>query len=203
MRTRPLDNETGTIRLQRPDTLSGAIYPQVTEDEVIYLNSAPWPTPPDGTGATLQRSSVGGFGNFASSWTSDAPNPGGKILDYDEWSAGFFGPGNPPNSGVTEDFDLDGIPNIVEFALNMNPTTSDLAALPEFVNGGNEITVEFEKNLLRQGFTVEVQTSPDLVVWSGVPDTLESTTDYVEVRKATISTTGSDRLFVRFFVTHL
>ena len=66
----PLNNDTGTVRLQRPDTPppgDPTNFPQVTEDEVIYLNTAPWPENADGGGDSLNRTGLALFGNFASS----------------------------------------------------------------------------------------------------------------------------------------
>ncbi|MCP4189028.1 MAG: hypothetical protein GY768_00205 [Planctomycetaceae bacterium] len=63
------------IQLQRPD---GNIAPinYFFEDEVTYDDSAPWPASADGLGDSLQRIATSDFGNAASSWQADRPNPG-------------------------------------------------------------------------------------------------------------------------------
>ncbi|MDP6526681.1 MAG: lamin tail domain-containing protein, partial [Kiritimatiellia bacterium] len=70
-----LDNQSDRVALEKP------IEPDppdinvswVIVDEVIYYDSAPWPTTPDGTGPPLYRTDLEGAGNDASSWTTDPP----------------------------------------------------------------------------------------------------------------------------------
>jgi hypothetical protein len=45
-------------------------------DKVEYRDLAPWPTSPDGTGHSLQRSNTFAIGNTASNWTGATPTPG-------------------------------------------------------------------------------------------------------------------------------
>jgi len=201
----PLDNVTGTVRLQRPDTPPASdpgFYPQVTEDEVIYFSEAPWPVGPAGNGPSLDRLPEFLFGNFATSWTSGTPSPGGKTTNYDLWSEAIFGPGNPPNSGENEDFDGDCIPNLIEFALGMNPLVSDPQLSPGFVIEGPNATMTFNKNLLAPGLTYTVESSPDLVNWTPVPDSEVSVSNFVEVRKASVALPAGGNFFLRLTVTN-
>jgi hypothetical protein len=196
----PLGNVSGTVRLQRsdaPPTAEPSFYPQVTEDEIIYANTAPWPPSADGGGPSLQRSAPGGFGLFPSSWSAEPPNPGGKILSFANWSIAVFGPGNPPLSGPNDDFDFDGIPNLAEFALGLNPLVADNSGLPGLTFSGNFATLTFPKNILLQGLTYTVQSSPDLVTWSNLTDTLQSTANYIEIRSASAPVTANPNLYLR------
>ena len=45
-------------------------------DKVEYRDLAPWPTSPDGTGHSLQRSNAFVIGNTATNWTGATPTPG-------------------------------------------------------------------------------------------------------------------------------
>ena len=60
----------------------------VIEDQVRFDNTVPWPTSPDGAGASLQRTRVDLWGNDASSWSSGAPTPGhmgpGRIFAWND-----------------------------------------------------------------------------------------------------------------------
>jgi hypothetical protein len=70
-----LDNQTDRVALEKP------LEPDPPEidvswvivDEVIYYDSAPWPTLPDGTGPPLYRTDFDGAGNDPASWTTDPP----------------------------------------------------------------------------------------------------------------------------------
>ena len=201
----PLNNDTGTVRLQRPDSPSAGdptFYPQVTEDEVIYESTAPWPTAAAGSGSSLDRLPDFPFGNFSASWTANAPTPGGHTTNYDTWSEAVFGPGNPPNSGENEDFEGDGVENLLELALGMDPTVNDPNLLPEFVIEGGNATMTFTKNLLVPGLTYAVQSSPDLENWTPVPDVLVSVSNFEEVRKASIALPPTGDLYLRLVVTN-
>ncbi|MFT5107784.1 MAG: hypothetical protein ACI9UA_003418 [Pseudoalteromonas tetraodonis] len=193
----PLGNDTGTVRLQRPDSPPAGdptYYPQVTEDEVTYQDVAPWPTGAAGNGDSLNRSDVELFGNFASSWTGESPTPGGKRLDYQNWSA-IFGVG--AESG---DDDSDGLPNLVEFALGLNPLVSDLGAFPDVVIDAGELTMTYSKNLLLSGISYSVEYSTDLILWTTASESLVSSSNFAELRKANVPVSTDKQLFMRFTV---
>jgi hypothetical protein len=197
----PLGNDAGTVRLQRPDTPPDddpGFFPQATEDEVIYQTSPPWPAGPAGGGESLIRAEAAGFGNFAASWTGAAPSPGGKRYVYAGWSEFRFGPGAPPESA--ESADPDGIANIMEYALDLNPLTPDPSPVAGLVFEGDDVTLSYTKHLLRTGITYRVEMSTDLSHWTTVPDELVSTTNYTETRKAKVPTNGEPRIFLRLAV---
>ena len=144
----PLRNDQGIVRLQRPEMAPPTdleLYPQVTEDEVRYLATAPWPTGPDGNGGSLHRVDSSLFGNFSSSWTGETPSPGtgAAEISYADFRELTFGPGSPPGSSELEDFDLDGFLNIVEYALGLNPLLADASLAPSPAVEGGELTLTF------------------------------------------------------------
>ena len=194
----PLGNDTGTVRLQRPDSPPAGeptFYPQVTEDEVIYQNLAPWPLDADGNGDSLNRLGPSYFGNFAASWIDNFPSPGGKFLTYESWSTAW-GVG-----GELLDPDLDGIVNLIEFALGLNPTASDSNATGNPVVEGGNLTLTFTRNLLLSGVTSVVQSSPDLENWTDVPDSLVSSSNFNEVRKASVTMVPNQDRYLRLKIT--
>ncbi len=190
----PLGNDTGTVRLQRPDSPPSNepdFYPQVTEDEVIYYSTAPWPLEAGGAGASLNRLDLALFGNFASSWSAQSPTPGGKRNNYTDWTTAW-GVGDE-----TQDFEGDSIQNILEFALDLNPRVSDANLLPLPVMEGDYLTLSYPKNILLDGITYKVQYSTDLQTWLPVSDTLMSRSNFTEVRKASVPLSANSRIFMR------
>lgn len=165
--------------------------PQVTEDEVIYQSTAPWPEDAGGSGEFLNRAGIGLFGNFASSWSAESPTPGGARLSYDDFNA-IFGIGAKP-----VDFELDGLANVVEFALGLNPTAFDANALPGVVIEGADATFSYTKNLLLSGITTRVEYSTNLANWFFADETILSTNNFSEVRKARVAISPNTCLFMR------
>ena len=204
----PLRNDSGTVRLQRPDEpypADPSQYSQVTEDELRYLARDPWPVSAAGNGESLNRSSVSLFGNFASSWLGKEPSPGigSQPTSYNEFRDLTFGPGSPPGSGKLEDFDRDGFLNIVEYALELNPTLSDASLAPAPLIEGDELTLTFPSNPLRSDVRSWVEFSTDLVTWTPLDDISQPSGNLNELRKASISMAPYQRLFLRISVTSL
>jgi hypothetical protein len=200
----PLGNDTGTVRLQRPDsppTDDPDFYPQVTEDEVIYQSTPPWPSGPAGGGQSLDRAGVDLFGNFASSWTGHPPTPGGKRYDYGGWTTFFFGPGAPAGSGETDDPDHDNIANILEYALDLNPLVPDPSPITDLAIEGDDLTLSYTKQLLRSGIAYRVEMSTDMENWTTVADDAPvSTNNFTELRKARVPIGSNPRMFLRLAV---
>ena len=76
---RQLSDTGERIQLQRPDappTTDSSLVPRLLEDEVLYDNLTPWPTQAAGSGQSLTRTSLGGWGNAAQSWSATNPTPG-------------------------------------------------------------------------------------------------------------------------------
>ncbi len=73
-----LDNDGERVQLQQPDAPpmeEPYFTPHVIADEVVYDSLAPWPTSPNGLGASLTRLGSG-WGNDPASWAAAAPTPG-------------------------------------------------------------------------------------------------------------------------------
>ena len=65
-----------TLRRAVPRSGDPTTFQLVSEDQVIYSNTDPWPTEANGSGASLQRLRVDLWGNDATSWIDGTPNPG-------------------------------------------------------------------------------------------------------------------------------
>jgi Lamin Tail Domain/CotH kinase protein len=78
--TGDLSNNGERLTLEKPQAGDDVGEPDswIVVDEVIYNDYWPWPTEPDGTGAALHRSAIGGedHGNNPANWESAAPSPG-------------------------------------------------------------------------------------------------------------------------------
>jgi hypothetical protein len=77
-----LDNGGEALELYRPDAPQQPPHPDVgfvpmiLVDRVVYDDIAPWPTAPDGGGASLQRIAPLLYGNEVLNWTDDPPTAG-------------------------------------------------------------------------------------------------------------------------------
>jgi len=150
----------------------------------------------DSTGATIQVSRNGtpietftGGGYHTVSNVADGDTILLSIVPavetYASWSTQKFGAGNPPKSGALDDFDDDGIANLAEFAMKLDPLHSDpVATIPsasvvEPTPGGDRfIEFKFRQrqggtgttgfNYNAAGVSYVVQTSTDLTeaTWS-------------------------------------
>jgi hypothetical protein len=76
-----LGNGGETLELKEPDKpeITGpdvGLVPYVDVERIQYNDKFPWPTAPDGSGASLQRIDVAAFGNDAQNWGAGLPSPG-------------------------------------------------------------------------------------------------------------------------------
>jgi hypothetical protein len=83
-------------------------------------------------------------------------------------SFGLVGPG----AALTADPDRDGISNLMEYALGLNPNMNSLAGLPVVTlknySGTSFLSMLFHRSSLATDLTYKVQVSPDLVNWTDV-----------------------------------
>jgi CotH kinase protein/Concanavalin A-like lectin/glucanases superfamily/Bacterial Ig domain/Lamin Tail Domain/Immunoglobulin domain len=71
-----LSNTGERIQLERPDTPNLGVVPRILVDAVAYQDNAPWPTAADGTGSSLQRLMLNGYGNEPTNWFAAGRSPG-------------------------------------------------------------------------------------------------------------------------------
>ncbi len=143
--------------------------------DFAYSNSAPWPKPPAKSGLSLALIHPDSLPNPAlpSNWRlsrlpGGSPN-GDDRIHFASWLAA-----NGASGGDLDDFDLDGIPNLVEYALAGNPAQSGVNDLPSpaiqpFTVGGitnNYLTLTFRRQRGAEDITLSVQFSDDLTTWT-------------------------------------
>lgn len=132
--------------------------------------------------------------------------------NYAAWQTLYFSPTEIANPSLTDhlaDYDADGIPNLMEFALNLEPifnaqtrmtAATGLSGLPlvrlEHVSGMDHLTLEFvrRKAASGSGLTYAPQFSSDLETWgSGGTETVTSINPRWErVKVVDPETTGSE-----------
>lgn len=158
-----LSNSGETIRLE---TALGELITEIT-----YSDTAPWPEEADGEGFSLVYiGSPGSDVSSPSSW-SNSPivkgTPGYKaLLNYAIWINENAPEATSSDQLHTADLDYDGIPNLVEYAFDLNPLSADADQLPQLVKDGEYFSVTYDIALSKDDILVEPQISEDLSNWS-------------------------------------
>ncbi|MES2920352.1 MAG: immunoglobulin domain-containing protein [Verrucomicrobiota bacterium] len=104
-------------------------------------------------------------------------------------------------NGITgPDSDGDGIADLMEFGLGLNPQQPSMQGLPTLSQAAGQRVFRFTRPNNLSGLTYTVQTSTDLEEWSGtLPVTVESSTATTETLVASLPT-GQPKLLVRLRV---
>ena len=96
-------------------------------------------------------------------------------VSFASWAATHFTLAelaDPSISGPAADPDHDGIPNLLEYAFNLNPKAADRSGLPVLgtttVSGSQYLTLSYTQQTLTGDLTYAIQSSPDMAVWSAV-----------------------------------
>jgi hypothetical protein len=147
--------------------------PQIYESAMVTITSANTPSSP-----AIQ--------NFS-------PSP------YLLWVQSTFGDNQlgDPNT-ATETPAHDGIPNLVKYAFNLNPTTNQQANLPHPTLSGGKLTLAFTQQ--QADLTYTVQSSTDLSTWSTTDPNLSVVTNDQQVT-ATYNLATQPIAFLRILVT--
>lgn len=96
-------------------------------------------------------------------------NPEPFSNDYYHWSRGYFTAAellDPAVSGPAADASGDGVDNLMNYALGLNPTSSHPGKLAELVIDGETVSLAFDRLQKTPDILVAVQVSQDLVNWS-------------------------------------
>lgn len=158
----PLGVAGGVVRLRRPDISSPLqndppSFPQVIEDEVVFQISSPWPGP----GPFLQRDLPNAPGSSPDVWSIKPPSPG--VVNFTTSTFASFVSDNNLSGIPSADTDHDGIPDLGEFALGLNPNSHDPSPLGDITPGG--VTPTFTNDPTATGVTILLQASEDLITW--------------------------------------
>ena len=170
-----LDNSSDSVELARPDppqTVPGPDFgfvPYILVDKVKYFDTAPWPLAPDGTGQSLNRVTLGNYGNDPVNWTAATPSPGpqganpdgdGDGMD-DAWEQQYFGNLNRDGTG---DLDSDGLTDLQEFLAGTNPTLASSTLRLTIVSTGP--TVLRFSAVANKSYTVEYKNAFSAPSWT-------------------------------------
>ena len=103
----------------------------------------------------------------------------------------------------TGDLDGDGIANLMEYALALNPIVSDVTGLPAVGKEGNFVTLTYSKVTTATDLTYVVQQSSDLVAWqtANAQSQVLATNGNVQTIKAKVDIGTQSQLFLRLQVT--
>ncbi len=134
---------------------------------------------------------------------------------YNTWQLSHFTSAeltNPAVSGDLADPDGDGIANLMEYALNLDPKQAQVTGLPTVgqvtVSGNQYLTLTYLQRTDTTGITYLPQVSGDLATWNGgtgytvaVSDTAspDGMTQTVVIRDA-VALTSANRRFLRLLV---
>ncbi|MFO1482413.1 MAG: choice-of-anchor D domain-containing protein [Verrucomicrobiaceae bacterium] len=131
---------------------------------------------------------------------------GTGLTAAESWRQQYFGNAtNSGNAADTFDYDNDGLPNLIEWACNLNPTTS--SALPATVSqNGASMAFTYTRSVsaLNAGAGFAVEWSDTLASdWqgTGVSEEILSDNGTVQQVKATLPAGGNGRRFVHLKVT--
>jgi hypothetical protein len=146
--------------------------------EFTYDDIAPWPTEPDGNGfsltlhvpdQTLPSDHADPLAWRASRLAGGAPGDDDH-LEFATWASDH---GLGAEAAHTDDPDRDGLNNLMEYALGLDPANNSSANLPRgglqviTVNGipGNYLTLSFRRQVATRDLTYWVEISGDLSDW--------------------------------------
>lgn len=195
-----LDNGGETLELAKPgDTNSLGVRQYIRVDRVDYSDTTPWPGSPDGTGPTLARINLAGYGNDFANWTEAPATPGQS--SFQQWvSQQNFPPGQ---SGPEADPDHDRLPNALEYALGSQPL------LPSSSDWNLTLTSQtaqltYTLAALRPdvGYYLQKATNPALAAWTNLPTSTTAgpnQTFILSAQDTDLATAGFYRLAIELF----
>ncbi len=192
-----LDDLSATVQLLQPDSPQTAPHPDagfvpyVLVEAPSYTDGLPWPAGANGTGQSLQRKTLGSYGNDPLNWVACAPNPGMRncMSDTDgdglpdDWElANGLNPYSATgNDGANGDPDQDGFTNLQEFLAGTDPhNAQSLLKITSIGPIAGGVTLRFSAVA---GHTYSVQYRSNILagVWQKLTDAGPFATNYTAV----------------------
>ncbi|MGC4074382.1 MAG: pectinesterase family protein [Nibricoccus sp.] len=116
----------------------------------------------------------------SASFTAGAPSSASASIADSPAGAFFFANiADPAQRNPGDDPEGDGVPNQLEFLLGLNPSVPDSNGLPTITVDADWVTFRFTRSTTADS-AFSVQSSTDLINWSVVPTTVESSTATTE-----------------------
>jgi hypothetical protein len=126
---------------------------------------------------------------------------GSSLTPIEQWRQTHFGSSaNSGNGADTFDFDKDGVPNLVEYALGTAPTSPASSARPLPGLSSNRLTLQFTPQVV-SGLTYSIQTSTNLGAWT-TTNLAGLTAGKPFTWTDSVTTTSGPRRFVRLAVSY-
>jgi uncharacterized delta-60 repeat protein len=126
------------------------------------------------------------------------------LTGFQTWQQGFFNEGEIADanlSGPTADPDGDGFTNLLEYALGLDPKTTDTTDLPEVSTTATDWVYTFTRPSDRAELTYEVEVSTNLTSWTiTLTPTFVSTSGAIETWQATYPLSSATNAFFRLKV---
>ncbi|MBX3738732.1 MAG: hypothetical protein KF715_18715 [Candidatus Didemnitutus sp.] len=157
-----------------------------------------------GTGAITIRATQPGNGGYLAA--APVERTFNVTANFASWLVDNFTPteiADPTQTGPNADYDHDGLSNLVEYALGLNPKAASPAGAPALTLENGQWTLTYTRPANRTDVTYAVQFSTNLTSWSatGVTHTLVSTVGGVATWRATYPATAAPHCFLRLMVT--
>ncbi len=199
-----LANEGETLQIAQPAGVDGLNVRQFARvDRVNYSPDLPWPGGTAGAGSALTKIAEREYGNDFVNWSATTASPGG-LAPGPQFASWILTSGVPVNlSGASDDPDLDGLGNLLEFALGLDPAVSSAASPIAMGFESDKIILDFGIRLDRPGLDMRIEKSPDLAPgsWLPVDSTPLMTSGGIQQRQAEIPMVGHSKSFFRMIVT--
>jgi uncharacterized delta-60 repeat protein len=157
-----------------------------------------------GTGSVTVRASQAGNGSYSAA--TDVVRTFTVSANFASWREGFFTSGELADanvSGPNAVYGQDGLPNLVKYALGLNPKVNATSGLPEVTTTATHWVYTFQKQASATDVTCAVETSTNLTGWTttGVTLTLVSTVSGIETWEAKLLLSAAPNAFFRLKVT--
>lgn len=199
-----LANEGEQLQCARPAGVDGLNVRQFARvDRVNYDDALPWPAGAAGGGASLTKIAEREYGNDFVNWTASAASSGGPAAGplFADWIAASGVPAN--QSAANDDPDHDGLGNLIEFAMALDPAVSSADQPFAMSLESGKVILNFGIRLDRPGFDVRLEQSSSLAPGSWLPmdSTPTITTGGIQQRFVESPTAGHPKTFFRMVVT--
>ncbi len=153
-----------------------------------------------GTGTVVVRASQAGSANYLAAEPVDRSFT--VTSNAQSWLSNYFTEaelGDTNISGPTADPDGDGLTNLLEYALGLDPRDTDTTGLPEMSTTATDWVYTYTRPVDRDDITYAVEISSDLSGWSttGITHELVSSSGGTQTWRATVPLSSGDNVFFR------
>ena len=123
-----------------------------------------------------------------------------SLTDFTSWAAaqGLSG----TSAALTADPDGDGMNNLLEYGLGLDPRADSTGKKPALSVSGGNLSLTYPKDPSKKDITYRVEVSTDLKVWTtvGISDLLVRTLAGIETRQASVAMGVDGKKFLRLVV---